>query len=266
VISGSPIITLTTDFGLKDNYVGIIKGIISYLSPSARIIDISNDVPPFNIDAARYLLETSYLDFPPGTIHLAIVDPGVGTKRRALIVQTDHYLFIGPDNGLFSFLKPSQIKKIVAITKKEYFLKEASPTFHGRDIFAPVTAHLSRGMVPEKFGSVVKSMVRIQDKKSRKARGKLIGKIVYIDRFGNVVTSFRKNDLPMGKFTVYLDDKKIGIPRKTFGSVRMERPVCYVNSFGYLEIAVNQGSAARYYKVDYSSEALILIAPLSASR
>ncbi|UCD95500.1 MAG: SAM-dependent chlorinase/fluorinase, partial [Candidatus Zixiibacteriota bacterium] len=138
-----PIITLTTDYGLRDNYTGIVKGIIAYLNPAARVIDISSAVPPFNIEVGRYLIETSYRDFPPGTIHLTVIDPGVGTRRKSILIETQDYLFIGPDNGLFSFLEEKQIRKAISVSKKKYFLKDVSPTFHGRDIFAPVAAYLS---------------------------------------------------------------------------------------------------------------------------
>ncbi len=256
VIVEKPIVTLTTDFGLKDNYIGIIKGLISFLNRKASIIDISNDVPPFNIDTGRYLLETSYLNFPPGTIHLGIVDPGVGTKRKIVIVETGHCLFIGPDNGLFSFLKRSNIKKIISVTNSKYFLKDVSPTFHGRDIMAPVTAYLSLGVALDEFGPNIKSLVRPRSGRIGKGRGK----IIYVDHFGNLVASLKRTDLPAGKFSIYLNDNKIGRLRKTFGSVKAGEPVCYINSFGYLEIAVNQGSAAEHFYIDDISKAKILIA------
>ncbi len=252
-----PIITLTTDFGLKDNYIGIIKGLISFLNKKASIIDISNEVPPFNIDTGRYLLETSYLNFPSGTIHLAIVDPDVGTRRKIVIVETGHCLFVGPDNGLFSFLKKSNIKKIVVVTNPKYFLKDVSPTFHGRDIMAPVTAYLSLGVAPVEFGPAAKSLFRLRSGRVGKGRGK----IIYVDRFGNLVTSLRQADLPAGNFSIFLNDYKIGRLRKTFGSVRAGMPVCYINSFGYLEVAVNLGSAAEYFGIDDTTKTNILIAP-----
>jgi S-adenosylmethionine hydrolase len=252
-----PIVTLTTDFGLKDNYIGIVKGLITFLNRKASIIDISSEVPPFNIEAGRYLLETSYLNFPSGTIHLAIVDPGVGTKRKIVIIETDHCLFVGPDNGLFSFLKRSAIKRIISVSNSKYFLKDVSPTFHGRDVMAPVTAYLSLGVAPEEFGPAVKSIVR--PKGGRKQKGR--GRIIYVDHFGNLVTSLRQDDLPDGKNEVLLNNHKIGPVRKTFGSVKPGKPLCYINSFGYLEIGINQGSAAEYFNITDSSKTKILIAP-----
>lgn len=258
----APVITLTSDFGMRDNYSGIVKGILLYLNPRARIVDLACDVPPFNIESGRYLLETSYRNFPPGTIHLAIIDPGVGTRRKSIVLETEDYFFVGPDNGLFSFLERKQLKKIVSITKKKFFLKDVSPTFHGRDVFAPIAAYLSLGVLPDEFGPKIRSMARPRAFKVRKVKRNLIGKVVYIDRFGNLATSFKREDLPKRKSTVYLNDEKIGRPLKTFGMVKEGQPVCYINSFGYLEIAVNRGSAAEYFNIDYSSDAKILIAPL----
>ncbi|HHI02791.1 MAG TPA: hypothetical protein ENL22_04670, partial [candidate division Zixibacteria bacterium] len=133
-----PIIILTTDFGLHDYYVGIIKGIIAGLNSRAGLIDNTHDIPPYNIDSGRYTVRTSYRYYPRGSIHLAVVDPGVGTKRKALLIETRDYFFIGPDNGLFSFLEKTEIIRIISLKNRDYFLKEISTTFHARDIFAPV--------------------------------------------------------------------------------------------------------------------------------
>lgn len=261
VDTNCPTITLTTDFGLIDNYAGIIKGIILYLNPCARIIDISSNAPPFNIGAGSYLLETSYHNFPPGTIHLGIIDPGVGSRRKSLVVETEDHFFVGPDNGLFSFLGPKQIRRIISLTKKKYFLKDVSPTFHGRDIFAPIAAYLSLGVQPDRFGPELESIVRPKPLRARKT-DMALGRIIYIDRFGNLVTSLKSPNLPAGRINVHLNDHNIGYVRTTFGSVKIGQPVCYINSFGYLEIAVNQGSAAEYFDIDYKSAAKILIAPV----
>ncbi|MEW5925802.1 MAG: SAM-dependent chlorinase/fluorinase, partial [Candidatus Zixiibacteriota bacterium] len=225
VDTNCPVITITTDFGLVDNYAGIIKGIILYLNPCARIIDISDNVPPFNIEAGSYLLETAYHNFPPGTVHLGVVDPGVGTKRKSLVVETEDHFFVGPDNGLFSFLGQRQIKRIVSLTNKKYFLKDVSPTFHGRDIFAPIAAYLSLGVQPGRFGPEIKSLIRPGRVRTKSKDGMVAGRIIYIDRFGNLVTSLKTDDLPEGKVNVHLDKQNIGLVRTTFGSVRVGRPV-----------------------------------------
>ncbi len=260
-----PIITFLSDFGLKDNYVGIVKGVISQMNPWATVIDISHDVPQFNIGAGKYLLEASYTRFPEGTIHMAVVDPGVGTKRKGILIETGNYYFIGPDNGLFSFLKPRQIKKAYELAKSIYFLKDISATFHARDIFAPAAAYLSmegdfEGMTPR-----IKQIQRPERSHSKKEKGNIIGRLIYIDHFGNLVTTIREKGKQI-KGSVYIDGFRIGPVRKTFGSVPIGKPVCYINSFGYLEIAVREGSAAEYFGVEEMSLPKILIAPWKARR
>lgn len=258
----SSIITLTTDFGLSDNYVGILKGVIAGLNNRVRLIDNRHDVPPYNIKSGCYSLETSYKFYPRGTIHLAVVDPGVGTTRKAILIETNDYYFIGPDNGLFSFLRRKEIKKIISLTNRKYFLKEISATFHARDIFAPIAGFLSLGISPDEFGPRIKEIERIKPNKIGKTKAGLTGDIIYIDSFGNIVTSFRPSNLPDGSYLIYLGSNKIGRLKKSYGSVKPGTPVAYINSFGYLEIAVNCGSAADYFSVDYSTKEKILIASL----
>ncbi|UCD95047.1 MAG: SAM-dependent chlorinase/fluorinase, partial [Candidatus Zixiibacteriota bacterium] len=161
----------------------------------------------------------------------------------------------------FSFLEEKQIRKAISVSKKKYFLKDVSPTFHGRDIFAPVAAYLSRGVAPEEFGRPVSPIIRQTQSRFKRTKRGFSGRIIYIDHFGNLVTSFRESDLPKDEGVVFLNDTKVGRLRRTFGSVGAGRPLCYINSFGYLEIAVNRGSASEYYSVSYSSDVNILIAP-----
>ncbi len=260
VKTGNPIITLTTDFGIADNYTGIVKGVLAGLNPAAKIIDITHAVPPFNVTAGRYLLETACYSFPPGTIHLAVVDPGVGTGRRAILIETNNYFFIGPDNGLFSFLRKKDIRRIIEIRNKKYLAGEISHTFHARDIFTPVAGFLSLGIAPDEFGPEMKSLQIAQPARNRKTKRGLIGYLVYIDHFGNLVTSLQKDKLPDSRFAVYLNNRKIGKLRKTFGLVERGKPVCYISSFGYLEIGIREGSAAAYFGIDYDTNTEILIA------
>ncbi len=256
----NPIITLTTDFDLSDNYVGILKGIIGGLNSFARIIDNTHGIHKYNINSGCYSLETSFKYFPRGTIHLAVVDPGVGTTRKALLIETADFYFIGPDNGLFSFLHGKDIKRIISLKNRKYFLKEISSTFHARDIFAPVAGYLSIGISPDEFGPKINKMEKIKSNRIRRTKAGLSGEILHIDSFGNIVTSFRHNNLPDGSFMVYLVENKIGRLKKTYGSVKTGKPVAYINSFGYLEIAVSSGSAADDYSIDYMSKEKILIA------
>jgi S-adenosylmethionine hydrolase len=254
------IITLTTDFGLSDNYSGIIKGVIAAINPFAEIVDITHNVPAFNIVAGSYLLETALGAFQPGSIHMAVVDPGVGGPRKPIIIETKSDVFVGPDNGLFSFVRESQIRKIILITNKNFIFSDSSATFHGRDIFAPAAAFLAQGVKPSEFGRPCKSIVRLNQRSSRKTRKRITGSLIYIDRFGNLVSSIRAEKIPDGRTTVFLDKAKIGQIKKTFGSVKPGKPVCYINSFGFLEVAVNKASAAEYFSIDYSSGAQFLIA------
>lgn len=257
-----PIITLTTDFGEQDNYVGVVKGVILALNPNAGIVDVSHAVPPFNVAAARYILETAIRAFPPGSIHVAVVDPGVGTSRDAVLIDTGEYFFIGPDNGLFSFLPKKEIRKIISISKRKYLPKDISATFHARDVFAHVAAFLSLGVVPDEFGPVKKNLVSLPCAEMKRQNGDFLGTVIYIDHFGNLVTSIRRENLPGHEFLVFIDDHQLGPLRKTFASVPVGKPVCYVNSFGFIEIAVREGSAADYFHINYDSAAKILIAPL----
>ncbi|SYZ73617.1 conserved hypothetical protein [Candidatus Zixiibacteriota bacterium] len=260
-----PIISFLSDFGLQDNYVGIVKGVIAKINPRAEVIDLTHDVPPYNIRAGKYLLETAYESFPAGTIHLAVVDPGVGMKRKGIIIETGKYFFVGPDNGLFSFLAKTQIKRVYSLNRESESAIEISNTFHARDIFGPAAAYLSLGG-PIKGASVVgKRIIRLQGKAIKGAKGIIAGRVIYIDHFGNLVTSLRQDRLPH-EGMVFLNDILIGPVKKTFGSVGPGKPVCYVNSFGYLEIAVREGSAAAYFAIRDRSAAKILIAPRVRAR
>jgi len=255
-----PIITLTTDFGTGDNYVGIVKGVILSLNRGVRIIDISHNVPAFNVAAGQYLVETSRFYFPPGTIHVVVIDPGVGTKRKSLLIETEDCFFVGPDNGLFSFLGKREIKAVYNLTSGKYLPGEISPTFHARDIFAPVGGYLSLGVAPDEFGPAMGSIHRSKRAGCRKTKEGITGSVIYIDHFGNLVTSIRCDDLPSSRFNIFINDRNVGALKKTFGAAGTGRPLAYINSFGYVEIGVNGGSAAEYFSVDYGSKSRILIA------
>lgn len=232
------------------------------MNPLARIIDISHASPVFNIEAGKYLIETSYGNFPSGTIHVGIIDPTVGTKRKAILIETEDYFFIGPDNGLFSFLATDSILRIISLTAGKYHLRPTSATFHGRDIFAPVAGYLSLGVMPDEFGRKLPKLIRLKERRYTKRGGQLIGRIIYVDHFGNLVTSFRQTDLPESRYSVYLNGHKIGALRETYDRAKKGRALCYINSFGYLEIAINWGSAADYFDINSDLSAKILIAPV----
>jgi len=255
-----PIITLTTDFGGRDGYVGIVRGIILALNPDARLVDIAHDLPPFNIETAAYLLKNCHGAFPPGTVHLAVVDPGVGTDRAPVLIETRSYYLIGPDNGLFGFLSPREIRRVIVLNSGKYFSRDISRTFHARDIFAPAAGYLSLGIDPTELGPARNKINREVIVRPRRTSRGLVGRVVYVDRFGNLASSITEKNIPQLPVTVYVNGVRVGRLRKTFGSVKPGRPVAYINSFGHLEIAVNRGSAAEYFGLTVSSGAEILIA------
>ena len=183
------IITLTTDFGTRDWFVGTMKAVILGILPRANVVDITHEIPPGDIRAGAFALMASCRYFPRDTVHVAVVDPGVGSQRQAIAVQTAHRFFVGPNNGVLSWgLGLEKIKTIRLLEKRQYFLQPVSRTFHGRDVFAPVAAHLSRGLSASRLGRELKDFVRLPWPRTTKQRGEVQGEIVHIDRFGNAIT------------------------------------------------------------------------------
>src|SRR5574337_20278 len=208
----SRIITLLTDFGNQDAYVGIMKGVIAGINPLANIIDICHDIPPQDIFNGAYLLSTSYKYFPEGTIHVAIVDPGVGSQRDIVCVEAQHHIFLVPNNGILSFIaQEEKPKSIFRVTNNRYCLPSPSNTFHGRDVFAPVAAHLSLGIKPQQLGMKVNQLEQLDIPKPHyKKTGQLEGQIIYIDRFGNLITNITREHTTQritnqSLFTTYRD-------------------------------------------------------------
>lgn len=208
----SRIITLLTDFGNQDAYAGIMKGVIAGINPLAKIIDICHNVPPQDIFKGAYLLSTSYQYFPKGSIHVAVVDPGVGSKRTIVCAETRNYLFLAPDNGILGFiLQEEQPKRLVRVTNTTYFLPAPSNTFHGRDVFAPVAAHLSLGVKPHQLGSPIEQLDQLHIPKPYHTKtGHLEGQIICIDRFGNLITNITEEHLAQ-----YISNQRL---------VRIQRP------------------------------------------
>jgi len=244
------IITLTTDFGLNDPFVGIMKGVILSVNPDARIVDITHGIPPQNILAGAMALQTSCSYFPKGTIHLAVVDPGVGSNRRALLAVSDEYAFVGPDNGLLSPLIQSQKGvQVFHLTEEAFFLKPVSQTFHGRDIFAPVAAWLSSGKEPGSFGKPIGDWVWLRWPGPQPNSKGLRGTVLRIDRFGNLITNVANQDLP--KSGTARDAMEILIGRhrihrvcRSYAEAEGGEPFAIFGSAGLLEISVKQASAA----------------------
>lgn len=249
------IITMTTDFGLKDPYVGAMKGVILSINPIARMIDISHQVPPGGVQtAARVLMETHPF-FPPQTIHLAVIDPGVGGPRRPIIVCARDHLFVGPDNGLFwPIISQDPAVEVIHLTKVTYFRPIVSHTFHGRDIFAPVAAHLSSGVNPRQMGNRINNPVRLGMDRPHQTESTLAGKITTIDRFGNLITNIRQATLTEflgGQHPVIrLGEWVTTELHNQYTDVTPGTLLALFSSSGYLEIAVNQGRAADAFKED----------------
>lgn len=250
-------ITLLTDFGDRDGYVGAMKGVLASLAPGVPVIDICHAVPPQDLVHAGLTWRSAVPFFPRGTVHVAVVDPGVGTERRILAFEARGSVFLAPDNGLIGFvLGARDVKRVIAVEESGYFLPRISSTFHGRDIFAPVAARLSGGLELESFGRATRSYHRLTLPKPRRRRLKPRsprarpaieerGEVVYIDGFGNVVTNIAPREGERLKRLETAGSHSFDTLEETYGRVPRGRALVLVGSLGFLEIAVNQGSAAR---------------------
>ncbi len=248
-----PVITLTTDFGIDDPFVGIMKGVILGISPKAEIVDLTHSIEPQNIFQAAYALKESVSYFPSHTVHLAVVDPGVGGKRKGLAIKTNKYFFIGPDNGIFSpFLENFQA---VELTNQEVFLKPVSATFHGRDIFAPVAAWIANGKPFEKLGEILKKPMTLVLSEPKVDNQRLKGEIIYCDRFGNLTSNISKDLLSkyignnLENVKIHLNDKTT-IPLVSHYEIGVKNSLsALINSWGKIEIFCNKGNASETFKV-----------------
>ncbi|MBU6391715.1 MAG: SAM-dependent chlorinase/fluorinase [Planctomycetes bacterium] len=287
-------ITLLTDFGYQDAYAGIMKGIIAEINPLANIIDICHNVPPQDIFNGAYLLHTAYKYFPKDTIHVAIVDPGVGSKRDIVCIKTKDYFFLVPNNGILSFIvQEEKPKGIFRVTNNKYFLPTTSNTFHGRDIFAPIAAHLSLGVKPQLLGIKISQLTLLDiPKPTSKKTGILEGQIIYIDRFGNLITNIKREHLaqyslnqtqnkdqwsedrsqtsdtlkktskkkiplPCNTIETTIGKKKIRGLSKTYTDAKPGEPLVLFGSAGFLEVSVNQGNAQKYFRVNNGNKIII---------
>jgi S-adenosylmethionine hydrolase len=258
-----PIVTLTTDFGMADGYVGVMKGVILSINPNCAIIDISHEIPHHDILEAHYVLERSYSFFPPHAIHIAVVDPGVSGPRKPILIQTDRYFFVGPDNGIFSFVPYNEtIQKVIALTTDEYFLSSVSNTFHGRDIFASCTAHLTLGIQPEQMGPEIEQIVMLEEAEPVVRENQITGKITHIDRFGNLISNIRRKHLESiaqkGPYEILAGKKRLRRVEGSYSAVPKGEVLAIFGSSGTLEIAANQDNAAKKLELKRDS-ALIII-------
>jgi len=243
-----PVITLLTDFGNQDYFAGAMKGVILSLNPDARIVDLTHEIPPQDIHAAAFNLLACYRDFPAGTIHIAVIDPGVGSKRRPLLVEVAGQFFIGPDNGGFSWVCGREGNwRALHLTKDRFFRHPVSKTFHGRDIFAPVAAALSNGIPSDEFGDQVSDIVWLESlKPETEDDGRIKGRVIHIDRFGNCITNLTREDFAATAPTkLIVDAHEISSFREFFSDFGKDaEPFCVIGSAGFLEIAMKNSSAA----------------------
>jgi S-adenosylmethionine hydrolase len=244
------LITLTTDFGYQDSFVGIMKGVIAGINPLAQVIDLTHGVPPQDVIAGALILQNSIRYFPRRTIHVVVIDPGVGSARQPLLIEADGSYFIGPDNGVLSLALEGKIAdRIVALSNHTYHLQPTSKTFHGRDIFAPAAAHLSLGVAVEEFGESVANFTQLALPAVARLGQSIEGQILYIDAFGNLFTNIRERDLtglPSERLELAVGPLRVPCLATSYAAVSAGELVAVVNSWGLLEIAENRGNAAHH--------------------
>ena len=257
----SGIISLLTDFGHADGYVAAMKAVILSINPQARVIDISHDVAPQNVQAAAFLLSRHSRFFPTGTVHVAVVDPGVGTERRLLAVEAGEQIYLAPDNGLLDFCLELRLANAVVISNSRLWRSTVSTTFHGRDILAPVAAHLSAGVPLAQVGEAAKLVKRLPANVCSVTSDAIHGKVVYVDRFGNLITNIRAADLAeVKKFSeleIFLENHEIGELKLTYADAPLGSPVAVIGSFEVLEISVNGCSAADHFRMSYGATVVV---------
>jgi len=260
----NPILTLTTDFGLSDHYVGAMKGVILGICPQAQIVDISHTVSPFEISEGAYLIAQSYACFPRNTVHAIVVDPGVGSARRPILLEAGGQYFVAPDNGVLSMVYTAHERyKVRLISNERLFRHHVSRTFHGRDIFAPVAAHLAAGVPPPHIGEPIDDYLRPGfQKPQRTGKRTWTGRILKIDRFGNIVTNFHASDFPdleKSNFAMHLGPRQVDVLVRNYTESSPGEVFLIFGSSGYLEVSVNQGSAARIVGCEAGAPAELLI-------
>jgi S-adenosylmethionine hydrolase len=261
-----PIITLTTDYGTQDHLVGTLKGVILKINPEAKIVDLNHNVVPYDVLDGALSIGAAYSYFPPRTVHVVIVDPGVGTQRLPLLVSGEQHYFLAPDNGVLSLVYEKESSLIVRhITAGHYFLNPISNTFHGRDIFAPVAAWVSKNWQTASFGDEVTDFVRFSLPKPKASNQAIKGVVLRIDHFGNLVTNLTLEDLPQavissGKLKLQVGNKTVQQLAQTYALGAPDEPCAILGSSGFLEISINKGNAARALGVQRGAEVTLELA------
>jgi S-adenosylmethionine hydrolase len=256
------IVTLLTDFGTSDAYVGVMKGVVLGIHPTARLIDITHAVPPQAVRLGALLLRSAVDYFPPGTVHLAVVDPGVGSARDPVLAVTERGLLVGPDNGL---LAPSAaalgLRAVHRLERDEFFRRPLSHTFHGRDLFAPVAAHLAAGTPPEAFGPRRPALQPLDLPEPRAESGAVHGEVVYVDHFGNLITNISAAALHAfrpQRLSVRIDDTMISPLVSSYAAAAPGAPLTLIGSWGMLEVAVRDGSAAEQLRAGIATRVTVV--------
>ncbi len=261
----NPVITVTTDYGTSDHLVGVLKGVILRIAPNATIVDINHHVAPFDLLDGALTIGAAYRYFPPRTVHLVVIDPGVGTQRRPILVTADQHYFVAPDNGVLSVIYEREPAVTVRhITAEHYFLSPVSNTFHGRDVFAPVAAWVAKTSQTEAMGEEISDYVRFALPRPKAAGSALKGVVLRVDTFGNLMTNFTAEDLAAatgadGKLSLQVGGKRVEKLAQTFANGASGEPVAIIGSSGFLEIAVNKGQAARVLGVNRGAEVVLEI-------
>lgn len=247
----NPIITLTTDYGTDDHLVGVLKGVILKINPEVQIVDITHGVTSFDVLDGAMAIANAYAYFPPRTIHVVVVDPGVGTERRPLLVSGQNQYFIAPDNGVLSAVYDKEQNFVVRhLTAEHYFLQPISKTFHGRDVFAAVAGWLSKNWQPASMGEEISDFKRFALPRPKEAAGLLKGVVLKVDSFGNLITNFKSEDLPegalkKGEIKLQVGTHTVNKLVATFANGDAGEAIAYVGSSGLVEIGVNKGSASK---------------------
>jgi S-adenosylmethionine hydrolase len=272
-LSNRPIITLTTDFGTNDHFVGAMKGVILDIVPDAQIIDICHSVQAFDVLDGALTISQAYSYFPNRTVHLVVVDPGVGTGRRPILASCDKYHFVAPDNGVLSLVYAREERMHVRhITSEHYFLQPVSNTFHARDIFSPVAAYLAKEVDSLKFGDEVEDYVRFNAPRPKAVdQNKLRGVILKVDRFGNLITNITPQDAPMlfgdtaKKFKILVGSREITEMHDAYAEGAPGEVFCVLGSMGFLEIAANRGAAAQLTGAGKGTDVNIILGDAAAA-
>ncbi|NQT27617.1 SAM-dependent chlorinase/fluorinase [candidate division KSB1 bacterium] len=253
-------ISLTTDFGLDDVYAGVMKGVILSINPEAQIIDLTHGIQPQHIEQAAFILHANYQFFPEGTIHVVVVDPGVGSERAVLGVKTSDYLFVAPDNGVLKYIFEAHPQaEIYKLNNSRYWLQPTSQTFHGRDIFAPVAAHLSRGVELSHVGKVFPGFERGQIDHPEKESRQITGRILFFDRFGNGITNIQRSQILGSKVQIHVKELTVTGIQNIYADVKPGAGLAYIGSSQTLEIAVGHGNARDTFNLKAGDPVVVLL-------